>query len=156
MDALRILPPYFIPISYNLAWFLSKLSILFCSVLLFLTTRRSIHTQFSMQRLRSKVAQMIYNFDEIKLLKNPTIYLRLSTIPPIYSFTHFCYSGIIFYLYYTKRWICLGLGIVTPAVRLNCLPLWCVLRSLGLNQIKARIRGVFQVQFVQGRPRVGG
>jgi len=38
-----------------------------------------------------------------------------------------------------------GLGIVTPAVRLNCLPLWCVLRSLGLNQIKARIRGVFQM-----------
>ena len=48
-----------------------------------------------MQRLRSKVAQMIYNFDEIKLLKNPTIYLRLSTIPPIYSFTHVCYFSAI-------------------------------------------------------------
>jgi len=38
-----------------------------------------------------------------------------------------------------------GLGVVNPAVRLGCLPLWCVLRSLGQNQIRARIRGVFQM-----------
>ena len=38
------------------------------------------------------------------------------------------------------------MGVVTPSVRLSCLPLWCVLRSLGLKQIRERIRGVFQVQ----------
>jgi len=38
-----------------------------------------------------------------------------------------------------------GLGVVNPAVRLGCLPLWCVLRSLGQNQIRDRIRGVFQM-----------
>jgi len=38
-----------------------------------------------------------------------------------------------------------GLGVVNPAVRLGCLPLWCVLRSLGQNQIRLRIRGVFQM-----------
>jgi len=35
-----------------------------------------------------------------------------------------------------------GLGVVSPSVRLPCLPLWCVLRSLGQDQVRARIRGV--------------
>jgi len=38
-----------------------------------------------------------------------------------------------------------GLGVVTPSVRLSCLPLWCVLRSLGQDQVRARIRGVHQM-----------
>lgn len=38
-----------------------------------------------------------------------------------------------------------GLGLVTPSVRLSCLPLWCVLKSLGLGQLKARIRAVYQM-----------
>ena len=28
-----------------------------------------------------------------------------------------------------------GLGVVNPSVRLSCLPLWCVLRSLGQDQV---------------------
>jgi hypothetical protein len=36
-----------------------------------------------------------------------------------------------------------GLGVVNPSVRLSCLPLWCVLRSLGKDQVRARVRGVF-------------
>merc|ERR1719189_2591782 len=36
-----------------------------------------------------------------------------------------------------------GLGVVNPSVRLSCLPLWCVLRSLGQDQVRARVRGVF-------------
>ena len=29
-----------------------------------------------------------------------------------------------------------GLGLVNPSVRLGCLPLWCVMRSLGQNQVQ--------------------
>ena len=29
-----------------------------------------------------------------------------------------------------------GLGVVNPSVRLSCLPLWCVLKSLGQDQVK--------------------
>ena len=36
-----------------------------------------------------------------------------------------------------------GLGVVNPSVRLGCLPLWCVMRSLGQNQIRSRVRAVF-------------
>ena len=36
-----------------------------------------------------------------------------------------------------------GLGLVNPSVRLGCLPLWCVMRSLGQNQIRSRIKAVF-------------
>ena len=28
-----------------------------------------------------------------------------------------------------------GLGVVNPSVRLSCLPLWCVLKSLGQDQV---------------------
>lgn len=38
-----------------------------------------------------------------------------------------------------------GLGLVTPAVRLSCLPLWCVLKSLGVGHIKKRIRAVYEM-----------
>lgn len=38
-----------------------------------------------------------------------------------------------------------GLGVVNPSVRLGCLPLWCVMRSLGQTQIRARVRAVFQM-----------
>ena len=38
-----------------------------------------------------------------------------------------------------------GLGVVNPSVRLGCLPLWCVMRSLGQAQIRARVRAVFQM-----------
>jgi len=38
-----------------------------------------------------------------------------------------------------------GLGVVNPSVRLSCLPLWCVLRSLGQDQVRARVRGVFSM-----------
>merc|ERR1719436_362008 len=32
-----------------------------------------------------------------------------------------------------------GLGVVNPSVRLGCLPLWGVMRSLGQTQIRARV-----------------
>jgi len=38
-----------------------------------------------------------------------------------------------------------GLGMVNPSVRLGCLPLWCVMRSLGQNQIRSRVRAVFSL-----------
>jgi len=38
-----------------------------------------------------------------------------------------------------------GLGVVNPSVRLSCLPLWCVLRSLGQDQVRSRVRGVFSM-----------
>lgn len=45
-----------------------------------------------------------------------------------------------------------GLGVVTPAVRLSCLPLWCVLRSLGSDQVRARVSGVHRLlEVVTGR-----
>merc|ERR1719270_1233850 len=37
----------------------------------------------------------------------------------------------------------LGMGVENPSVRLSCLPLWCVLRSLGQDQVRARVKGVF-------------
>ena len=36
-----------------------------------------------------------------------------------------------------------GLGVVNPSVRLGCLPLWCVMRNLGQNPIRSRVRAVF-------------
>ena len=41
-----------------------------------------------------------------------------------------------------------GLSTVNPSVRLNCLPLWCVLRSLGENQFKSRINNIFEMMEV--------
>ncbi len=38
-----------------------------------------------------------------------------------------------------------GLSTLNPSVRLNCLPLWCVLRSLGEARVQERIESVFQV-----------
>ncbi len=38
-----------------------------------------------------------------------------------------------------------GLATLNPSVRLNCLPLWCVLRSLGEARVQERIESVFQV-----------
>ena len=38
-----------------------------------------------------------------------------------------------------------GLGMVNPSVRLGCLPLWCVMRSLGQDQIRSRVRAVFSL-----------
>ncbi|TRY79717.1 hypothetical protein TCAL_01984 [Tigriopus californicus] len=38
-----------------------------------------------------------------------------------------------------------GLTTLTPAVRLNCLPLWCVLRSLGEKQLRDRIFKIFNM-----------
>lgn len=38
-----------------------------------------------------------------------------------------------------------GLSTLNPSVRLNCLPLWCVLRSLGEGRIQERIETIFQV-----------
>merc|ERR1719195_2215750 len=38
-----------------------------------------------------------------------------------------------------------GLGLVNPSVRLGCLPLWCVMRSLGQNQVRSRVRAVFSL-----------
>ncbi len=38
-----------------------------------------------------------------------------------------------------------GLATLNPSVRLNCLPLWCVLRSLGEAKVQERIETVFQV-----------
>lgn len=38
-----------------------------------------------------------------------------------------------------------GLNTVTPSVRLNCLPLWCVLRSLGEEQFNNRVANIFQM-----------
>merc|ERR1719244_1917414 len=45
-----------------------------------------------------------------------------------------------------------GLGVVTPAVRLSRLPLWCVLRSLGSDQVRARVKGVHRLlEVVSGK-----
>ena len=41
-----------------------------------------------------------------------------------------------------------GLATVNPSVRLNCLPLWCVLRSLGEDQFKFRINNIFEMMEV--------
>ena len=41
-----------------------------------------------------------------------------------------------------------GLSTVNPSVRLNCLPLWCVLRSLGEDQFKSRINNIFEMMEV--------
>lgn len=41
-----------------------------------------------------------------------------------------------------------GLATVNPSVRLNCLPLWCVLRSLGEDQFKSRINNIFEIMEV--------
>lgn len=41
-----------------------------------------------------------------------------------------------------------GLTTVHPSVRLNCLPLWCVLRSLGEDQFKFRINNIFEMMEV--------
>ncbi len=38
-----------------------------------------------------------------------------------------------------------GLSTLNPSVRLNCLPLWCVLRSMGEAKVQERIESVFQV-----------
>lgn len=38
-----------------------------------------------------------------------------------------------------------GLSLVNPSVRLGCLPLWCVMRSLGQDEIRARVRAVFRM-----------
>ena len=38
-----------------------------------------------------------------------------------------------------------GLSTVVPSVRLNCLPMWCVLRSLGSKQFKHRIGNIFEL-----------
>lgn len=38
-----------------------------------------------------------------------------------------------------------GLTTLNPSVRLNCLPLWCVLRSLGEDQLRQRIENIFQM-----------
>ena len=41
-----------------------------------------------------------------------------------------------------------GLSTVNPSVRLNCLPLWCVMRSLGVEQFKSRINNIFEMMEV--------
>ena len=41
-----------------------------------------------------------------------------------------------------------GLSTVNPSVRLNCLPLWCVMRSLGEDQFKSRINNIFEMMEV--------
>ena len=41
-----------------------------------------------------------------------------------------------------------GLATVNPSVRLNCLPMWCVLRSLGEDQFKFRINNIFEMMEV--------
>ena len=41
-----------------------------------------------------------------------------------------------------------GLSTVNPSVRLNCLPLWCVLRCLGEDQFKSRISNIFEMMQV--------
>ena len=38
-----------------------------------------------------------------------------------------------------------GLSTVNPSVRLNCLPMWCVLRSLGSTQFRDRISNIFEM-----------
>jgi hypothetical protein len=38
-----------------------------------------------------------------------------------------------------------GLSTPVPSVRLSCLPLWCVLRSLGERLVAERIESVFQL-----------
>ena len=38
-----------------------------------------------------------------------------------------------------------GLSTVNPSVRLNCLPMWCVLRSLGSSQFRERISNIFEM-----------
>ena len=38
-----------------------------------------------------------------------------------------------------------GLSLVNPSVRLGCLPLWCVMRSLGQDEVRARVRAVFRM-----------
>ena len=41
-----------------------------------------------------------------------------------------------------------GLATVNPSVRLNCLPIWCVLKSLGEEQFKFRINNIFEMMEV--------
>ena len=38
-----------------------------------------------------------------------------------------------------------GLTTLNPSVRLSCLPLWCVLRSLGQRQLAERIENTFEM-----------
>ena len=38
-----------------------------------------------------------------------------------------------------------GLPTLNPSVRLSCLPLWCVLRSLGQRQLAERIENTFEM-----------
>ena len=38
-----------------------------------------------------------------------------------------------------------GLTTLNPSVRLSCLPLWCVLRSLGERQLAERIENTFEM-----------
>ena len=45
-----------------------------------------------------------------------------------------------------------GLSLVNPSVRLGCLPLWCVMRSLGQDEVRARVRA--RVRAADQRPRV--